>query len=200
MIKQAEVKIKEPGILYIEYTTRQPLCFLRDFENVALDQDRYPFPVTPFFTPKNLPEIYLGLEEEIEWNKPLTGQKIELAYDLLKVLGGPIVSDLFNVKRVDVSNAFEKSLGRQEIDLITQDEVFTGQQDQEFRFVFPRILRLSTKKYSQELSNYLKLREDLLEKERLELKFPQEGETTIIYPLKTIDFRVPQLAFIEEGT
>lgn len=198
VIKEAEVKFKEPSILYIDYTIRQPICFLHDFENVALDTEAVPFPITPFFSPKKLPEIYLGLKENLIWKQPLTGEKIELAFELLKILEGPIVCDLFNVKRIDVSHAFEKSLGQREIVLLTGDELLVTQKERDVRFVFPRILRLSTKNYSQELSNYLKLREQLLEKEQMQLDFPEGEEKRVVYPQKVLDFRIPQLAFIDE--
>ena len=198
VISEAELKIPEPGILYIDYTTRQPIAFLYDYENIALDEKGYPFPLAPFFTPKKLPEIYLGLETAIEWNKPITGEKIELSFALLKLVTGPVMGDLFNIQRIDVSNAFEKSLGRREIVLITQDEIYTNVAGDEIQFILPRILRLSTKGYAQELSNYLKLREQLLEKEKLELTYPERGETKIRFSPKTIDFRIPQLAFIDK--
>lgn len=199
VIKEAKVKIKEPGILYIDYTTRQPIALLLDYENVALDQEGCPFPVAPFFTPKKLPEIYLGMEEELEWNRPITGEKIELAFALLEMINGPIVGDLFNVKRIDVSSACEMSYGRREIVLFAQDEIYIPFQGKEVRFVIPRILRLPTKKYAQELGNYLKFREQRLEKEKAELKLPKEGQTIVQCPTVTIDLRISQLAFIEEG-
>ncbi|NGX59119.1 MAG: hypothetical protein KR126chlam3_00264 [Chlamydiae bacterium] len=197
IIKEADVKFKEPGILYVDYVIRQPMCFLYDFENIALDAQRVPFPVTPFFSPKRLPEIYLGMRNSLIWNQPITGKKIELAFDLLKILEGPIVCDLFNVKRIDVSLAFEKSCGRREIVLMTEDEIFFPQKEREVRFAFPRLLRLSLKNYRQELSNYLKIREQLLEKEQVRLEFPEGGEKKVIFPQKVLDFRIPQIAFIE---
>lgn len=199
VIKEAEIKFKEPGILFVDYTIRQPICFLHDYDNIALDSEKVPFPFLPFFTPKKLPEIYLGLEEEIVWNTPIAGEKIDLAFDLLNILKGPIVCDLFNVKRIDVSLAFEKSFGRREIVLFTEDLLVFTHKGQEVQFVFPRLLRLTKKSYSQELSNYLKLREQLLEKEQRKLSFPQEEEKGVIYPYKVIDFRIPQLAFIDDG-
>jgi len=198
VIKDAEIKINEPGILYIDYSTRRPVALLADYENIALDQEGCPFPVSPFFTPKKLPEIYLGIEQDIRWNKPLTGEKKDLAFDLLKLVSGSIVGDLFNVKRIDVSNAFEKSFGRREIVLLTQDDIFSSQKEREVCFVFPRMLRLSTKKYAQELGNYLKLREKLLTKEKRMIEFPEEDVTVVTFPEKVIDFRISQLAFIEE--
>ena len=200
IIKEAEVKIKEPGILYIDYTIRQPVAFLLDYYNVALDEEGYPFPVAPFLTPKNLPNLYLGLKEKIEWNVPITDEKIELAFEVLNMLSRPIVKDLFNVKRIDVSNAFEFSLGRREIVLLTEDEIYTTQKGKEVCFILPRLLRLFPKKLSQELGNYLKLREQLLEKEKHRLIFPEDDRNTVYCPLKIIDYRIPQIAFIEEGT
>lgn len=198
VISEAEIKIQEPGILYIDYTTRQPIAFLLDYENIALDKEGYPFPVAPFFTPKKLPEIYLGMEEELEWNQPIAGEKIDLAFALLEIINGPIVGDLFNVKRIDVSNAFEMSYGRREIVLFTQDEIYSTVKGKEVRFVIPRILRLPTKKYAQELGNYLKFREQRLEKEKHEL-VAKEGQMVVLCPTVTIDLRIPQLAFIDEG-
>ncbi|MDN3506764.1 MAG: hypothetical protein P0S96_06000 [Simkaniaceae bacterium] len=197
VIKEAEVKFKQPGVLYVDYTTRQPACFLYDFENVALDEDRVPFPVAPFFSPKKLPAIYLGLGKDLLFKEPLKGEKIDLAFDLLQTLSGPIVQDLFNVRRIDVSNAFEESLGRREIVLYAEDELLITHRQQEVHYIFPRLIRLSTKNYAQELANYLKLREQLLEKERQELTLDTNG-SQVVHPKKVIDLRIPQLAFIEE--
>jgi hypothetical protein len=61
LISQASVSAIKPNILYIDYTSRQPLAFLADFDNVAIDKQGYPFPFAPFFSPKILPLIYLGL-------------------------------------------------------------------------------------------------------------------------------------------
>lgn len=199
VIKQAEIQIHEPGILHIDYITRQPVALLADYENIALDSEGYPFPVTPFFSPKNLPEIYLELDEEIRFNCPLRGEKKELAYELLELVGGPIVCDLFNVTRIDVSNAFERSYGRKEIVLKAEDSIFSSRLDREVRLVFPRLLRLSTNKYSQDLANYLKLREQILEKEKREILFPEDDISLVCFKEKIVDFRIPQLAFIDDG-
>ncbi|NGX40123.1 MAG: Cell division protein FtsQ [Chlamydiae bacterium] len=198
VIKAVDIKLAEPGILYIDYTTRQPVALLGDYENMAIDQQGYPFPIFPFFTPKKLPEIYLGMDEEIAWNKPIQGEKIDLAFELLKLLTAPIVRDLYNVRRIDVSNAFASSYGKREIVLRTEDEIYLSLQEGSSRYLFPRLLRLSSRKYSQELSHYLKLREQLLEKENCELHCPSEGSNITHASTKVIDFRIDQLAFIED--
>ena len=72
------------------------------------------------------------------------------------------------VKRLDVSKAFEPSLGRREVVLILEEQGFT------------KALRLTPKNFAQELGNYLELRP----------KLPAIAQV--------IDLRIPQLAFIEE--
>lgn len=197
VINHAEVRIEEPGIVYIDYSTRQPVAFLYDYENVAIDQNGYPFPISPFYSPKTLPEIYLGVDEPIQWNQPITGEKIELAFALLKNLHGPMICDLFNVQRIDVSRAFDKSYGTREIVLMTQDNVYSSFEDREIHFVFPRMLRLSTKKYAQELSRYINLREKLLKEEMETLSVPKE-EGRVFCQRTVLDFRISELAFINK--
>ena len=56
VIKEAEVKLIDPDTIYVDYTVRQPLAWLYDFENVALDEEGVPFPVSPFSLPKSFPK------------------------------------------------------------------------------------------------------------------------------------------------
>lgn len=159
VIKEATVKLLEPDTIYIDYTVRQPLAWLRDFTNVALDEEGIPFPVTPFFSPKKLPEVYLGTTQ-LAWNVPIEGREIELALSILK-----LISKLdFTLKRVDVSKAFAESLGSREIVMIVEEKGFS------------QYLRLSLKNYPQELGNYLELRPKLLPKSHIiDLRISQLG-------------------------
>lgn len=198
VIKEAELKIIKPGTLYVDYTVRQPVALLFDFENVAIDLDKCLFPLTPFFSPKNLPEIYLGIDpEQLKWQVPLKDEKIELAFDILKILSKPVLRDLFNAKRIDVSHAFDESYGRREIIVLMEDEIISKMYGREIEYTIPRLLRLSVKNYTVELNNYLKLREKLLESEQKKLIPPIGNETKIRLPQKVVDFRIPQLAFID---
>ncbi len=157
VIKEAKIKLLEPDTIYIDYTVRQPLAWLHDFENTAIDDQGAPFPVSPFFTPKNLPEVYLGIDQ-IAWNKPLEGEKVELALTLLKLLFDAHIP----VRRLDLSSAFAESLGRREIILMTEDGGFT------------RTLRLTTKQYAQELGNYQTLKSRLpATPQVIDLRLPQ---------------------------
>lgn len=203
LISHAEVKVIEPNTLYVDYTIRQPMAWLGDYENVAVDKEGFPIPFSPFFTPKNLPALYFGLapfgaqpldpeRPTAKWGTPLQGKYVDLAQEILAIIADPKVADLFNVKRIDVSNAYAESYGTREIVMITEDVVVHGKSAQ---VIQPRILRLSTKNFAQELGNYLKLREQLLEEER---RGTTEPASTVRLKEKIIDFRIQKLAFIEE--
>ncbi len=206
LISRAEVKLIKPGTLYIDYTVRQPIAWLEDYENTVLDKEAHPFPFSPFFSPKNLPSLYLGLapfgSSSIDpdrptavWGKPLAGKYIALALDVLALVTDPQVADLFSVKRIDVSNAFAESYGTREIVLITEDTLIKNREGRAIEFRLPRILRLSTKNYSQQLGNYLKLREQLFD---AEIEAAQTAGAPVRLPEKIIDFRIQKLAFINE--
>jgi len=144
LIKEAKVKITTPDTVYVDYTVRQPIAWLFDFDNIALDDEGYPFPVSPFFSPKRLPEIYLGIRN-FYWGRPLKERNAELALTILQLLGRLSLQ----VKRLDVSKAFLPSLGRREVVLILEEQGFT------------KTLRLTPKNFAQELGNYLELRPKL---------------------------------------
>lgn len=209
LISRAEIKWIQPNALYVDYSVRQPIAWLEDYGNVVFDKDGYPFPFSPFFSPKNLPAIYFGLapfgmptadpdRPTAQWGLPLKGKYVELAFDVLARITEPKVSDFFSVKRIDVSNAFAESYGTREIILITEDSIIRNFDGKEVQFCLPRILRLSTKNYGQELGNYLKLREQLLEEEKKMILQPEGSGAVVRLKEKIIDFRIQKLAFIEE--
>ena len=201
LLREAHVKLLGTQTLFVDYTVRQPVAMVYDFENVAIDQEGYLFPFSPFFSPKNLPQIYLGSapfgkqghepdRAIARWGEPYQDRYMTLAMDLLRLVKAAELDDLFTVHRIAVSNAFSASCGTREIILMVRDEVVK----KEGSIFFPRILRLSTKNYAQELANFLRLRQSLLDKEMDGLSQP----SVAVQPVKVIDFRLPQLAFIEE--
>jgi len=157
LIKEAKVKLTSPETVYVDYTVRQPIAWLYDFENIALDEEGYPFPVSPFFTPKRLPEVYLGIRN-FYWGRPLKERNAELALTILQLLNRLSLQ----VKRLDVSKAFLPSLGRREVVLILEEQGFT------------KSLRLTPKNVAQELGNYLELRSKLpAVPQIIDLRIPQ---------------------------
>lgn len=157
VIKQAYVKVIKPDTVYIDYTVRQPIAALFDFENVALDEDGVPFPIAPFFSPKKLPEIILGVKT-FAWNTPLKDQKVASALHLLKMM----LDQSLNVLRIDMTASTASSLGKREIVVIVEESGFS------------KFLRLTPKNLTQELGNYLELRKTLpAETQVIDLRIPQ---------------------------
>ncbi|MCX6990851.1 MAG: hypothetical protein NTX49_07315 [Chlamydiae bacterium] len=203
LVQEAHVEIIKPSTVYIDYTVRQPLAWLYDYENIALDKEGYLIPMYPFFPPKNLPEIYLGLAPFGQrtpiphlpiaaWNQPLKGPAVDLAFDLLSRLQ-PLARDLFRIKRIDVSKAFEESLGRRELVVIVDNEIFFSSEP----IISTHYLRLSVKEYPQELGNYLELRKNLLEQDMQKLQAGDPSDRVSL-PEKIIDLRISQLAYIDQ--
>ena len=127
LIQKAKVKKYKPGSIYVDYSIRQPIAWLYDYENTVIDQEGRIFPVYPFLSPKTLPEIYLGIHEDLplqnDWQNALVGKYVELALKTLSLLSDPRLRDFFDVVRIDVSNAYAESYGKREIVLLTEDKL-----------------------------------------------------------------------------
>jgi len=168
LIKDARVEKKKPSIVYVDYNIRTPIAMIADFTNTAIDIEGYSFGVAPFFSPKKLPEIFLGLKE---LPKKIEGAKIDLALSLYKLWEELVLLES-RLKKIDVSKAFHESYGKREI-------VLKVENSHEHHF-----LRLSTKNYREELRNYLSIKDKMgdVKKER--------GN-------KVIDMRIAKIAYIE---
>ena len=208
LIVNAEIKRVPPGTLFIDYTVRKPLALLSDYSNTAIDREGCLFPVAPFFSPKQLPEIYLGLpsfgatEDSMgrkggAWQTPLKNRYLTLALDILKFLEESPWKEGMRIKRIDVSNAFAPSLGQREIVLIAEDELSFQTEQKEFVCIFPKILRLAPKDYRLQLGNFFSLRRTMLDDYKRQLVSMKEGGR---FSPRIIDLRIPQLAFIDNGS
>lgn len=194
VIKEAHVKTIEPSSVYVDYSVREPLATLYDFENIAVDKEGYLFPLYPFFTPKNLPQIYLGLPANYDLKKPLIGKEIEIAFSLLRLVQQcPFIEELL-IKRIDVSQVNASSYGKKEIVLFLEDIRREPYYDREMQLVLPLVLRLSVKNYFQELSNYFELREPLWENQKKQIA----DEFQPVQRLKeiVINLRIPNLGYL----
>jgi len=202
LIKTAKVTLITPQTVYVDYSVRKPLAWLYEYENTALDEEGYIFPVRPFFSPKQLPELYLGLPpfgntanpQELSggrWNLPLQGKEVKLGLKLLQL------TCHLPLRRIDLSNAYSPSLGSREIVLYLEDEFLHRTEEKEHLVIVPRLIRLSTKNFSKELSNFLELRKELLEKEKQGLNLSLD--TPFIYTacLQVIDLRIDGLGFMK---
>lgn len=197
LIRAAKVKKLAPAALYIDYSVRQPIAFLGDSTNTAIDNEGFLFPFKPFFTPKRLPEIYLGCDDAATtWGKQIQGPHATLALNLLNLIQKLCCSKISHLRRIDVSNAYADSYGQKQIVVILEDILEKEKEGKAILCVEPRILRLSTMRYEQELSQYLALRAYLLEQEAQQAVDPTQ--TVVRADPMIVDLRIPKLAFIKE--
>ena len=164
LIREVQVSVVNIDTLYIDYVMRQPRFFLLDFSNIAVDEVGCLMPFKPFFTPKRLPALFLGLKSMITWSEPIQKEKMHLALDLVHYL-----ENIAHVSQIDLSQVDEETLGKREI-TVTLDNANKSR----------HYLRLSLKRYAQEISHYCAVRERI------------EGKSCVI------DLRVANLAFIKD--
>ena len=118
LIKKASVSLINPETLYIDYTLRQPMFCLGDLRNIAADKEGNLFPLSPFFTPKRIPKLYLGEENlELSWNTVIEGKRFTLALELMQLIG-----DSYRVLSIDVSQGLQSTLGKREVVIILDNE------------------------------------------------------------------------------
>lgn len=194
LIANAKIKREPPSTLYIDYEVRKPVAWLADYKNTAMDRSGHLFPVAPFFSPKHLPELYLGIPPFTTWE--IKGPYLDLALEILQFLETAPWKEGLRVKRIDVSNAFAPSLGQREIVLFTEEELNLRTENRELVCTFPKILRLAPKDYTQQLGNFFSLRRKMMEDYQKQTAGLKEGGR---FSPRIIDLRIPQLAFVEKG-
>lgn len=207
LIKEATIKKYEPCTIYIDYKIRQPLAWLADYENTAIDNDGYIFPIYPFLTPKELPEIFLGLPPFAEqafgreggrWQIALTDREAILALDILQLLRNQQICK-FKIVRLDSSNAFSPKLGKREIVVEIENELLVKKEGKETLCVFPVFLRLSVKNFRQELGNFLVLNQKMMNDYADQIKGINFDLGIVRFKAKILDFRIPGVAYIGGG-
>jgi len=194
LIREASVSRIRPGTIHVDYLPRQPIAFLLDYTNTALDEEGYLFPFKPFFTPKKLPEVYLGMGEKANlWGTRLTGKKVELAFFLLRYLHSHCGMASSAIRRIDVSRIDDPRWGQREIVLIVENQW----EKEAVLLKTLHVLRLGIGEYQQALANYVVLRKYLME--TLSVPTVQPGQTVISLPTLVIDLRLPSNALIKKG-
>ena len=176
VFQAASVKKIAPCTVFVSYRLKEPVAFLADYENTAIDSMGVLFPFKPYFTPKKLPSIRLGEELEKVWGQKVKSEKLMMAFSLLEKLQKLLFID---VLLIDVSRMEASSAGRREI-IIEVDERrnFKETKVQHSR----RILRLSPDKALDGLVRYEKLLK------HFEEKGFEKG--------KIIDLRLAHLAYL----
>lgn len=184
VIQEAKLKKISPSALYVEYTMRQPMAYLGEFTHAAIDQQGVIFPVFPFYTPKKLPILILGLyDKSVTWGTNvstlLTTQK---AFDLLKQCQS-LFSSTAEIKTIDVSKMDADSVGHREI--VIKMEIKNELPKNEF------FLRLNAQNPKNGLLNFLSLQESARNDSEL---------NTILSEAQVIDLRLIDLAYITGST
>lgn len=193
VIAKAKVKKMPPSTLYIDYEVRKPFAYLGDFENMGVDREGYIFPIHPFFSPKRLPEIYLGIEELK--TERLSGKDFMLARDIINSLEDLFWENGVRLVRVDVSKALSPSLGQKEVVLLTEEEIFARGKQGEILCVFPKMIRLCPKIYEQQIQNFFQLKRAMQGDYSRQLSSMEKGGR---FAPKIIDLRIPHLAFVNK--
>jgi cell division septal protein FtsQ len=210
LIKSASIRKVPPKTIYVDYTLRKPIAFLGDYTNTAIDIDGFLFPFKPFFTPKQLPEICVGLNyfkstfENSDsdtgcWGCPLQGARGNLALEIYKiVMQHCCKKSSTRLLRIDTSKACSLSYGQRQIVIMLEDRILRERGRQSVLYIYPKILRLSTSDTNQQLANYVTLNKKLLEES---LNSTVKSEAKVIHmPATIIDLRIPSLAFITIST
>lgn len=198
LIKKVSVKKIKPGTLYIDYSIRQPVAYIGDYTNTAIDADRTLIPFKPFFTPKKIPEIYLGLDLPTQrlWGESVSGDRIILAFKLLDEISQLFSSEMTYIRKIDVSKAYADSYGQRQVVVVIEDWFEREFEGRSILCICPRILRLSTAHYHRELEYFMVLK-DYFRQQEMEQIVDDTLPVVKADPM-TIDMRIPQLAFFKE--
>lgn len=190
LIKSASVKKILPGTLFIHYEMRTPIAYVGDFANTMVDEEGYLFPFYPFFTPKRLPTLYVGLEkEECKWGSCLLENfSLKLAFSILRQFE-QLPQDHLSIKQLDVSQAQADSYGQRQIVLLIGENLSQSRSSDSGIY-----LRLSSDHYVQDLANFRTLQTSLFAKQESCLTKVTAQKQPLI-----IDLRIPHLAFIKTG-
>lgn len=88
IFKQIDAEFTSQGSLLVSYELRTPIYRLNDFSNCGVDVEGRLMPLVPFYSPKNLPFLYLGLDD-VKWEQ---SQSVDFANQIV---------DFFNQNGLD---------------------------------------------------------------------------------------------------
>jgi hypothetical protein len=183
LIASARVRHIPPHTLHVDYDVRDPVAYLADMSEVALDAQGIAIPVQPFTTPKKLPELYLGELEpsSIHWGQTVGSSRLDEALALLKLLTEQQSIPGALVRRIDMADAW-LPWGRGQVLVLLEDEVTvsTGAPHRVQQW-----LRFNPHSIQSGWDNYRKMRPKLME------QMSKEPSTAPIL----VDLRLPTLAY-----
>ncbi len=199
LIKDVDVKIRSPGVVFIDYVVRQPIATIIDGFNIAVDREGHLFPYAPFYTPRHLPEFYFGLIDQeptcaLSWQRPLDSGNFTLALKLLDLI--ETYDPELMVKRIDLSHINAKSYGKREIVIFFEDRRTESHYSIERLLKLPCVLRLPVKNSLKQLSNFFTLLPHLWEHQHENIAKYLDGDHEQVHlPEQRVDLRIPELAY-----
>lgn len=182
VIKEAVLKKIFPSAVYVDYEMRQPYAYLGEFNNAAIDSQGVIFPVNPFYTPKKLPILYLGLKDSsLSWGSNiLSVPAVKEAFSLMQHCQDRF-SFCADIKSIDVSKMKSENIGEREIliklafkDISAKNEIF---------------LRLSVDHVDHGCLNFLALYQEAFNKPEI---------SSLLSEARVIDLRLDNLAFLSK--
>lgn len=191
LFKQVKLKKIKPGTLHLDYELREPIAFLADLSNIAIDELGVRFPFHPFFTPKRLPEIYLGLSERSEDNPLTINALIDRALNYLQQLH-PLIKPQgkYTLKRLDLSKIDRESFGQRELILVIEEHYYGNPQAIGIPFTY--YVRLDPDEVQCGVTELLQMSAFLEKKSREAVASSKEESYTAI-----LDLRIPHTCYFQ---
>jgi hypothetical protein len=145
-IAQASLQRLGSNTLQVTYTARQPIARLADLQNSLLSADGALLPYQPFYRPRRLPTVLIGLQSQAVENlgKRVWGRSVppEIQNLANQILTHPLWNEL-ELTWLDLSQAFDPDYSRAEVIIRCQ----TQQQGHSFW------VRLSPRMWEEGLSH-----------------------------------------------
>jgi cell division septal protein FtsQ len=193
------IKKLRPDCIYLDIDVRKPIAILKDFDNLLIDEDKNIFPFKPFFKNLDLVHLIIGLDDFKNFCM-IDKKEAKLSLDILNYLKKSSSFDIKKIKLIDSSNAYNKSYGKRQIIIQTEEEIAALKGEKKVIFIFPMVLRFSPDNYHEQLQNYLSLKEKILKDYENQIRslgsIPKED--IVRFDSKTIDLRISKLAFIDK--
>ncbi len=188
LIKSASVSKIPPGTIFVEYQARKPVAFLGDVSNTAIDDEGVIFPFKPFFTPKKLPEVFLGVyqmedEPTLSWGKTISGERLQLALQMLKQVPKEIDGN-FKIRKIDLSHIDSSSYGQREIVIILENQIPTVENGGNNSRPLWIYLRLNSENYLNAIRHFRELQKSLI--------FNEKKQSQVV------DLRIPHYAYLQQ--
>jgi cell division septal protein FtsQ len=175
-IKKAYVTLQIPDTLHIEYTMREAIFLLEDSSGYGVDEEGVYFPLEPFCSYQNLPQVFLGLaNQNWEETKDVFLLRVEWAKKLVEALNQK--SPSWRVLRLNLSDLYfdHRPVSEAVIELKNRAQ---GQS---------LLLRIPGSQWKEALSRWCRL-----EDSHLLFSSPNNEENRAL----AIDLRIPELAYV----